>query len=95
MRVTLDFKVYLDLLEFMECYEEEGGTDLASAFYAEFRRYAQAVAERPYSFPAYQEYRRVNMAKFPYHFLFEVVDDSSVRITLLRHNRRHPDFGLK
>lgn len=50
--------------------------------------------KRPYSFPAFEEYRRVNLNKFPYHFLFEVIGESTVRIVVLKHNRRDPDFGL-
>lgn len=95
MRVRLDSKVYLDLLEIMEHYEDEGGAELASDFYAEFRRYATAAGERPYSFPSYEEYRRVNLSKFPHHFLFEIVDETTIRIAVLRHDRRNPDFGLK
>lgn len=95
MRVRLDSKVYLDLLEIMEHYEDEDGAELAAAFYAEFRRCAKVAGARPYSFPGYEEYRRVNMSKFPYHFLFEVFDEATIRIAVLRHNRRHPDFGLR
>jgi plasmid stabilization system protein ParE len=94
MRVKLDSKVYLDLLEIMEHYDDEGGTELAASFYAEFRRYAEAAAERPYSFPSYGEYRRVNLSKFPHHFLFEILDKTAIRIAIIRHDRRHPDFGL-
>lgn len=94
MRVRLDSKVYLDLLEIVEHYEDEGGPEVAAAFYEEFRRYAKAAGERPYSFPGYEEYRRVNLGKFPHHFLFEIVNETTIRITVLRHDRRHPDFGL-
>ncbi len=94
MRVQLDPEVYSDLLEIMEYYDEEAGAEMATKFYVEFRHYAKAAGERPYSFPLYGKLRRVNLDKFPHHFLFQIVDEKEVRILIVRHNRRHPDFGL-
>lgn len=37
--------------------------------------------------------RRANFHRFPYHMLFEV-DDDSIFLVVLRHDRRQPDFGL-
>ena len=38
-------------------------------------------------------FRRANLAKFPYHILFEQGLES-IRVMVIRHNRRHPSFGL-
>ena len=72
----------------------KAGVDIAAEFYAEFRRQAKEAGARPYSFPISGTFRRVNLHKFPYHFLFDVSQDI-VRIFIVRHNRRHPDFGLR
>ncbi len=37
--------------------------------------------------------RRANLRKFPYHLLYEVEEDT-VFLVVLRHDRRHPDFGV-
>lgn len=37
--------------------------------------------------------RRANFQRFPYHLLYEV-DDDSIFLVVLRHDRRHPSFGL-
>jgi plasmid stabilization system protein ParE len=37
--------------------------------------------------------RRANLKRFPYHILYEV-DDHSIYLLVLRHDRRHPEFGL-
>lgn len=37
--------------------------------------------------------RRVNFCKFPYHLLYEV-EEEVVFLVVLRHDRRHPDFGV-
>lgn len=37
--------------------------------------------------------RRANFRKFPYHLLYEI-DEDAILIVVLRHDRRHPDFGI-
>ena len=36
--------------------------------------------------------RRCNLEKFPYHFLYRVID-SKVRVTIVRHHSRNPKLG--
>lgn len=38
--------------------------------------------------------RRANFRKFPYHLLYEVEEDA-VFLVVLRHDRRHPDYGIR
>lgn len=37
--------------------------------------------------------RRASFRMFPYHLLYEV-DDNTIYLVTLRHDRRHPSFGL-
>ena len=37
---------------------------------------------------------RANLKRFPYHFLFKELPDG-IRVMLVRHHRRHPDFGVE
>ncbi len=37
--------------------------------------------------------RRANFQRFPFHVLYEV-DDATIFLVVLRHDRRHPTFGL-
>ena len=37
--------------------------------------------------------RRANFQKFPYHLLYEV-EGNTIFLVVLRHDRRHPDFGI-
>jgi hypothetical protein len=36
----------------------------------------------------------VNLDRFPYHFLFRIVDDG-VRVLVVRHHSRHPSLGIR
>ena len=93
MRVELDSEVYSDLLEILEYYDEHAGAEVAANFYKEFRQYARLAGERPDSFPSCEEFRRVNLRKFPHHFLFQIIDENTLRILTVKHNRRDPSFG--
>lgn len=94
MRIQIAPTVYSDVLEIMEYFDREAGPDLAAQFYAEFRSMARAAGERPFSFPESGRFRRANLHHFPHHFLFEIIEERIVRILIVRHDRRHPDFGL-
>ena len=37
--------------------------------------------------------RRANFKRYPYHILYEVTNDQ-ILLLVLRHDRRHPDYGL-
>jgi plasmid stabilization system protein ParE len=95
MRLVLHPKVYSDIDEIMGYYERVATRQLANEFYAELRYYMQQAAERPESFAIRErDLRRVNLQRFPYHFLFRVAGDV-VRILVVRHDRRLPTVGIR
>jgi plasmid stabilization system protein ParE len=94
MRLVLHPKVYSDIDEIMEYYERVARPELADEFYTELRHYMQQAAERPESFSIRErDIRRVNLQRFPYHFLFRIVGDV-VRILVVRHHSRRPTLGI-
>lgn len=95
MRLVLHPKVCSDIDEIMGYYERIGTPELADDFYAELRHYMNQAVERPESFSSRErEIRRVNLQRFPYHFLFRIVGDV-VRILVVRHHSRHPTVGVR
>jgi plasmid stabilization system protein ParE len=95
MRLVLHPKVYSDIDEIMGHYERIATPELSREFYAELRHYMRQAAERPESFPIRErDLRRVNLQRFPYHFLFRIVGDV-VRILVVRHHRRRPTVGIR
>ena len=94
MRLILHPKVHADVDAIMEYYERVASLELADDFYAELRRFMLEAAERPESFSVRErDLRRVNLHRFPYHFLFRVVGNA-VRVLVVRHHRRHPSLGI-
>ena len=98
MKFQLNSAVYDDLREIMEYYDEAADSSIASNFYDEFRHYADLAAMMPKSYLVYldspEKIRRVNFRRFPYHFLFRQIDKNTIRILVVRHDHRHPSYGL-
>lgn len=40
------------------------------------------------------DFHRANLKRFPYHFIYRELPDG-IRVTLVRHHRRHPSFGME
>jgi len=95
MRLVFHPEIYSDVDKIMEYYERTATPELADEFYAELRRFLKEAAERPESFSIREHnIRRVNLQRFPYHFLFRIVGDS-VRILVVRHHGSHPSLGVR
>lgn len=94
MRLVLHPRVYSDIDKIMERYERVATPQLADEFYAEVRQFMAAAARNPKRFAIRQhDIRRVNLERFPFHFLFRIVGET-VRVLVVRHHRRHPSFGM-
>jgi plasmid stabilization system protein ParE len=40
------------------------------------------------------DFHRTNLKRFPYHIIYRKLGDR-IRVTLVRHHRRNPDFGME
>jgi toxin ParE1/3/4 len=93
MRLVLHPKVYSDIDGIMNYYEQAATAELADEFYSEMRLIMMRAATTPEQFSIrHKDIRRANLQRFPYHFLFRVVDDA-VRILVVRHHSRHRIVG--
>ncbi len=83
-----------DVLEILRYYHEIS-PKLADDFNTELRSLIERAGENPLRFhPTHRGFRRANLKRFPYHFLYEVHPES-IRVMIVRHNKRHPQFGLE
>jgi hypothetical protein len=79
MRLIFHPRVYTDIAKIMEYYEQVATPGLANEFYSELRHFILETTERPESFLIRErDIRRVNLQRFPYHFLFRIVGDAVV-----------------
>lgn len=95
MRVKLISKVYSDIASAMEYYLAAAGARIAGEFYEEFKRCRQIIAKRPDAYPIIRDnVRRINFRRFPYHILYQVMNEGHVKVLVVKHDSRDPDFGL-
>ena len=93
MNVQFHPAVEQDAAEALQRYDEVS-LILGDEFKKELQHVVALAAANPGRFhPVNSKFRRANLRRFPYHFLYREIPDG-IRITLVRHHRRHPDYGL-
>ena len=86
--------IQTDLKLALEYFDREGGPKLGDRFFAEVQAAKDRIAAGPTHFGFFKDdIRRAKLRMFRYHFLFRITR-GEVRVLVLRHNRRHPEFGL-
>ena len=94
MKLHFHRAVQSDLRIALHHFDREGGSKLGDRFFAEVQAAKDRIVARPSSFGIFKDdLRRANLRVFRYHLLFRIVGNE-VRVLVLRHNRRKPDFGL-
>jgi len=93
MRIEFHKLVASDISRIMDYYEDVAGPQLGDDFYEELRALFQKAADSPESYAIRErDLRRVNLARFPYHFLYRIVGNR-VRVLVVRHHSRRPGLG--
>ena len=86
-------KVFSEVDTIMAYCEKVSGSTLAVDFYDEFLQFVGKAAQQPEIYGLQTgELRRVNLHRFPYNFLFRIMDDH-IRILVVRHHARKPTYG--
>jgi hypothetical protein len=95
MNLIYHRSVQRDVSVVIAYYDQAGGAGLGDAFLAELLSQVQIARAQPTTFHSFQgELRRGDLSRFLYHFLFRCTGNT-VRVLVVRHNRRHPDFGIR
>ena len=95
LRVVFYPKVFSEVDAIMDYYERVAGIQLADDFYTEFRLFVQDASADPEKFNIRSgNFRRGNLKRFPFNFLFRVQEDA-IRILVVRHHARRPTYGTK
>lgn len=94
--MTLIFhrRVQDDVAAILAHYDQAAGTSLlGDAFFDDLMAHVELARSDPTRFHFVREsVRRVNLKRFPYHFLFRISGDI-VRILVVRHHSRNPSYG--
>ena len=94
MRLTFHPAVRKDLRGILDYYDKRSES-AGNRFYEAFDEARQRIKMAPKHCHLLDHCRRrCDLETFPYHLVFEIRDDE-VLVTVLRHNNRHPGFGLR
>ncbi|MBX3342650.1 MAG: type II toxin-antitoxin system RelE/ParE family toxin [Nitrospira sp.] len=75
-------------------YYEARSPGLGYRFLDEFERQVLRIAAAPLQWTVVErDLRRSLMKRFPYIIYFRIVGQDVLRITVVKHQRRHPDLG--
>ncbi len=86
--------VQTDVRLALEYFDREGGAKLGDRFFAEVQAAKERILAGPTRYGFFKDdLRRAKLRVFRYHFLYRIVR-GEVRVLVLRHNRRHPEFGV-
>jgi len=83
-----------EIREILQHYESIS-PELADDFWKELTlafEYARKYPTRQHYDPSGR--RRVNLTRFPYHFLFKT-SNMQIKVTVVKHNSRHPGYGTR
>jgi plasmid stabilization system protein ParE len=94
MKVVYHPDVQRDVSSILRHYD--GINDkLGDEFWEELNAFIKKASANPQAFHfEASTRRRVNLRRFPYHFLFREIPDG-IRITAVRHHKQHPKHGLE
>ncbi len=82
-----------DLAEAVRFYKAEAGIGIARRFLNEFERVARLLEEFPgVGTPTEDGRRFFPLVAFPYSIIYRA-DGAEIRILVVRHQSRDPDFG--
>jgi len=95
MRLEYHPNVKLELEQARDFYEQQI-PGLGAKFIDEFERQVLQIAGMPKRFRIIQaDTRRALMNRFPYAIYFRLVTPNLIRITLVKHQRKHPIYGME
>ena len=95
MRVRYHALARVDVVEILTYYEREAGHETAVDFFSELRSGIRQIKERPNAFPEIRRgVRRYLLHRFPYRIDYEIVDPHTIKLLVIKHQSREPDFGL-
>jgi len=94
MEINLHPRVRKDIREILKFYDERSDT-AGDRFLNEFESALARIKEMPSRFnPLDEKRKRCDLKDFPYHIVFEI-ERALILITVVRHHKRHPSFGLR
>lgn len=96
MQIIVTDEAAWEIEEAAQWYEERSER-AKERFLEEIRWISNEIAKTPTRFMRMKHdhgLRRALMKRYPYLVLFREVDESTIHIVTVKHEKRHPDYGI-
>ena len=94
MRIEYHPALESDLREARDYYNERS-PGLGTDFVDEFEKQILSIIAMPERWMIVQrDVRRALMKRFPYVIYFRILNDDAIRVTVVKHESRHPAYGM-
>jgi plasmid stabilization system protein ParE len=95
MRIEYHPSLHAELEEIRDYYESQS-IGLGRDFVDEFERQILTIAAMPGRWMVVQgDLRRSLMKRFPYVIFFRILGADMIRVTVVKHEKRHPSLGMR
>ncbi len=93
MRIEYHPDIENELREIIDYYNK-CSSGLGDEFLNEFERQILKISSMPLRWKTVEgDIRRSLMKRFPYVIYFRVLENDVLRVTVVKHQRRHPSYG--
>lgn len=93
MRIEYHPETITDLNEAVEFYNKRQA-QLGDNFREEVYAAISRLQANPLMFKKAEGFRRVLLKRYPYSVVYRVIDQHTLRILIIRHHRRRPEYGM-
>jgi len=95
MKALLSSAAERDVKRALDYYLREAGAEVADDFIDRIEAKLEQIKKNPewYRIVA-KGLRSVELDRFPYSIVYRIVNKELIRVTMVRHHKQHPDFGL-
>lgn len=94
MRIEYHPAIAAELEEIRTHYDQQS-PGLGGAFVDAFEQHVLRIAAMPTRWMIVQaDIRRSLMPRFPYVIFFRIIEEDGIRVTVVKHEKRHPALGL-
>ena len=96
MKALLSSAAERDVKRALDYYLKDAGAIVAEDFIDELESKVERIRQNPEAYRIIaKDLRCANLDRFPYQVIYRIASKSLIRVTSVRHQSRHPNFGLR
>lgn len=96
MKAVLSSAAERDVKRAVDYYLREAGIEVADDFIDRLETKLAKIKKNPELCRVVtKDLRSAELDRFPYSIVYRIVDKSLIRVTMVRHHKQHPNFGLR